>query len=198
MWNAHRDCPNWSEQAEHHVAGSLGRASAGARGLAWVAAGRSVRYSNSVSVEKVDEPVLLHNPGRIAARVARQVELGLATVDLSVSQYRILGALSEGSDLSSHLAERLAVRPPSVTAVIDGLVSRGLVARTHSEDDRRRISLQLTEGGQQLLLAADRAMRERLEQIASTLAPKAAARALESLELWHDALEANRASKSRS
>jgi long-chain acyl-CoA synthetase len=148
-----------------------------------------------MSLEQLDPPARLFNPGRAAAWLAKQVELGLAGVDLSLSQYRILGVLAEGSAMSSSLAERLAVRPPSITAVIDGLVARGLVARTHSEDDRRRIALELTTEGRSLLESADRAVRDRLEHIASGLGPKAAAKAIESLTLWQDALYAHWAAR---
>ena len=150
-----------------------------------------------MSIEQLDKSSLVHNPGRIAAWLAKQVEIGLGNVELSVSQYRILGLLAEGSAMSSSLAERLAVRPPSVTAVIDGLVSRGLVVRTHSEDDRRRISLALTAEGEAVLQSADRAVSDRLEQIASGLGPKSAARALESLALWQEAMLILRASRSQ-
>jgi len=67
------------------------------------------------------------HPGRTAAWMAKQVEIGLGSVDLSLPQYRVLGLLGESSAVQSYLAERLAVRPPSVTAIIDGLVARGLV-----------------------------------------------------------------------
>jgi long-chain acyl-CoA synthetase len=129
--------------------------------------------------------------------MAKQVELGLASVDLSLSQYRILSLLAEGSAMSSSLAERLAVRPPSVTAVIDGLVARGLVARTHSEDDRRRIALGLTEPGIELLEAADKAVNDRLVQIASGLGAKKGERAIASLGQWHEALVIYRAAKAK-
>ena len=148
-----------------------------------------------MSLEQLDVPARLQNPGRTAAWLAKQVELGLAGVDLSLSQYRILSVLAEGSAMSSSLAERLAVRPPSVTAVIDGLVSRGLVVRTHSEDDRRRIALELTPDGQHLLEAADQAVTDRLEHIASGLGPKAAGKAIASLTLWSDALYAHWANR---
>ena len=68
-------------------------------------------------------------PGRVAARLARQVELGLASVDLTLSQYRILILLVEGKEAASSLADKLAVSRPSVTAVVDGLVQRGAVER---------------------------------------------------------------------
>lgn len=149
-----------------------------------------------MTIEQVETPARLHNPGRTAAWLAKQVELGLATADLSLSQYRILGLLAEGSAMSSSLAERLAVRPPSVTAVIDGLVSRGLVERTHNEDDRRRISLAITARGQEVLESADSGVNGRLEQIAAGLpSAKSNARALENLALWHQALVIHRAAR---
>lgn len=136
------------------------------------------------------------NPGRTAAWLAKQAELALVTVDLSLSQYRILGLLAEGSTMSSALAERLAVRPPSVTAVLDGLVGRGLVERTHSRVDRRRVSLELTDDGLALLESADAAVNGRLQQIAGALGQaEAADQALASLSLWHDAIVAYRAAR---
>jgi long-chain acyl-CoA synthetase len=148
-----------------------------------------------VSIEQLEQQTRVHNLGRTAAWLAKQVELGLTAADLSLSQYRILALLAEGSAVSSALAERLAVRPPSVTAVIDGLVARGLVARTHSEDDRRRVSLGITADGQAVLDAADRSVNERLEQIAAGLGARQSARALDSLALWHEALVIHRASR---
>ena len=148
-----------------------------------------------MSIEQLETPARLRNPGRTAAWLSKQVELGLGDVDLSLSQYRILGILAEGSAVSSALAERLAVRPPSVTSVIDGLVARRLVERTHSEDDRRRVALGLTPEGEALLKAADQAVNGRLEQIAAHLGAKQSSRAIEDLALWHDALVAYRAAR---
>ncbi len=157
----------------------------------------SVRYSNNVSVEQLDPTERTYSPGRTAAWLAKQVELGLTTVDLSISQYRILSILAEGSAQSSALAERLAVRPPSVTAVIDGLVTRGLVERTHREDDRRRVSLELTTEGLSVLASADEAVNGRLEQISSGLGAKGSARALSCLSHWHDAMVLYRAARAK-
>ena len=62
---------------------------------------------------------------RAVARLAKQVEVALGPLDLSLPQYRVLALLGEGSTASSVLARRLAVSPPSVTAVVDGLVGAG-------------------------------------------------------------------------
>ena len=132
-------------------------------------------------------------PGRAAAWLAKQVELGLATVELSLPQYRVLSLLDEGSAFSSALAERLAVRPPSVTGVIDGLVGRNLVERRHADDDRRRVTHVLTPAGRQVLAQADEAVNERLRTIADSLPePGAGDRALESLLVWPEAMAAHR------
>jgi DNA-binding MarR family transcriptional regulator len=107
--------------------------------------------------------------GRTAAWLAKQVELGLASVDLSLPQYRVLGLLDGSSAVSSDLAERLAVRPPSVTSVVDGLVTRGLVERRDVVADRRQVDHVLTNAGRRTLDEADAAVTARLRDIAACL-----------------------------
>jgi long-chain acyl-CoA synthetase len=132
--------------------------------------------------------------GRVAARLSRQVEVGLAQVDLSLPQYRLLTMLAEGSVAASALADRLAVKPPSVTAVVDGLVSRGLVERCSYSGDRRRVGHVLTARGRRLLEEADRTVETRLAGIAAYLDdPQDVAGALRGLDCWRLALDAYRA-----
>jgi long-chain acyl-CoA synthetase len=142
----------------------------------------------------VTSKLLNESVGRTAARLARQLELALASVELSLAQYRMLLQLAEGAEASTSLARKLAVSAPSVTAVVDGLVQRGLVVRSQSEQDRRRVSLALTDAGRTLVEAAEAAVRIRLEEIAGALGDEARAeQALNALALWGDALEAHRA-----
>ena len=123
------------------------------------------------------------------AWLARQVELGAGDADLSLPQYRVLGLLDGGPVISSALADRLAVQRPSVTAVVDGLVARGLVDRRPGEGDRRQVSHTLTDDGRRVLAAADAAVERRLEAVAGCL-PDAdqARRAVDDLGLWQQAL----------
>jgi len=133
------------------------------------------------------------HPGRTAAWLAKQVELGLATVDLTLPQYRILWLLDYGPSVSSALANRLAVSPPSVTSVVDGLVARGLVQRRHDQADRRQVAHVLTPEGRSTLEAAARAVDDRLAEIAPCLPNgRLAERAEASLELWQRAMLAHR------
>ena len=134
--------------------------------------------------------------GRTAAWLAKQVEVGLADVDLSLPQYRVLGFLDESSAVSSDLAHRLAVRPPSVTSMVDGLVGRGLVERRAVQSDRRQVDHVLTDAGRRVLEAADRAVEARLADIAGSLDdPAETDRAFEGLAVWRRAQRAHRAAR---
>jgi long-chain acyl-CoA synthetase len=126
--------------------------------------------------------------GRVAAWLSKRVEVALTQVDLTLPQYRVLGILAEGSNAASGLAGRLAVRPPSVTALIDGLVARDLVERKQEEGDRRRIALCLTPAGVRIVAEADLMLDAYITSIAATLPSEDEAAALGSLELWGHAL----------
>jgi len=129
--------------------------------------------------------------GRTAAWLGKQVEIGLGSVDLSLPQYRILGLLDEHSEVSSVLAERLAVRPPTVTAVVDGLVTRGLVERRPVEGDRRRVGHVLTPEGLTILHEADAAIEARLVVVTDAMGDAdAAEEAFAGLARWRRALVA--------
>jgi long-chain acyl-CoA synthetase len=132
--------------------------------------------------------------GWTAARLARHVEVALATLDLTPAQYRMLVQIARGTDASSSLAQKLAVSAPSVTSVVEGLVQRGAVERAHSVEDRRRIALALTDDGRSLLGAAEDALRERLQSIAVELEDEGLVdEAIAALSLWGEALDRARA-----
>lgn len=85
--------------------------------------------------------------------------------DLSVPQFRVLVFLarSDGASLSD-VAAHLGLTPPTTSVMVDGLVSRGLVARQANPDDRRRITLGLTATGQAAMASAQQITRNRLAE----------------------------------
>lgn len=132
----------------------------------------------------------------MTAWLARQAEVALAEKDLSLPQYRVLALLAEGKALPSSLADSLNVRRPSITAVVDGLVSRGLVVRLPDEEDRRKVTHQITRAGRRLLATADRAIEERLALIAAAKGDEpTAATAFKGLSAWGELLAAWRAKR---
>ncbi len=132
--------------------------------------------------------------GWTVARLARQVEVALGTLDLSPAQYRMLVQIARGTDASSSLAQKLAVSAPSVTSVVEALVQRGAVERAHSAADRRRIALALTDDGRELLLRAEEGLQARLQAIAGELDDEAlVSGAISAMDIWGDALDRARA-----
>jgi len=148
-----------------------------------------VRYSKEVVPAPNQLPIAAHEAARGAAWLAKQVEVALAEIDLTLPQYRVLALLNDGSASATDAAERLAVSPPSVTAVIDGLVARTLVLRAPVAGDRRRVELVLTDAGTCTLSAADEAVATRLAAV-SEFGPieRAGTDGLEALSWWRRAL----------
>ena len=130
--------------------------------------------------------------GRTLARLARQVELGAATAELSLSQYRVLMILDSGQEAASSLADKLAVSRPSITGVVDGLCSRGLVCRDNVDGDRRRVDVRLTEVGAAALATAEAEIGRRLAAIAAHMESAELDDPFSSLAPWRDALNAYR------
>jgi DNA-binding MarR family transcriptional regulator len=93
---------------------------------------------------------------RALALAARKLER--ATGDLTLAQYRVLALVAAGDERSSLVAERLAVAKPTITAVVDGLVERGLLTREAVAGDRRSLRLVVTANGRKALAAAEDSM----------------------------------------
>lgn len=68
--------------------------------------------------------------------------LGLGPADL-----RCLDWLSEGPLTAKELATATGLRPAATTALIDRLEAKGLLRRSPSPDDRRRVLVEMTEEG---------------------------------------------------
>ncbi len=145
-------------------------------------------HATATTTRPIGDGPSLGTYGRVTAWLSKRVEFALAQMDLTLPQYRVLGILAEGSAAASGLAGRLAVRPSSVTAIIDGLLAKGLVDRRHEEGDRRRIALRLTDDGARTVAEADRAVDAYLASIAAYLPDEDGAMVLRSLELWGQAL----------
>lgn len=73
---------------------------------------------------------------------------------LSVTELRILRRIARHVRLATELAAALDVTVPTVSACVDGLVRRGLVARCDAEGDRRAVPLTITARGSAVLAAA--------------------------------------------
>ena len=133
---------------------------------------------------------------RGVVRLSRQIEITLGEFSLSVSQFRLLDRLVSGSAAGRSLAEWMAVKPPSITALVDGLVARGLVERTADPTDRRRITHDVTPAGRELHNAASSAIAARLSHLVEYADDDTrGADMVAALASWNDAIERARAAK---
>jgi DNA-binding MarR family transcriptional regulator len=78
----------------------------------------------------------------------------LRPLGLSPSAYNVLMALHNTEDRilePCQLAERLLISRPSITGLLDTLQGKGLVERRPHPDDGRRVLVELTDGGVEVL-----------------------------------------------
>jgi len=75
--------------------------------------------------------------------------------DMSIPQFRTLRFIQRNPDSSlSDLAEHLGLTLPSASKLVDGLVKQKLLTRKESAEDRRRLTLILTQTGTSIVDSA--------------------------------------------
>lgn len=100
-------------------------------------------------------------------RLARRLRCARAVDAMSDAQLAVLATLRlHGRRTISALAERERVTAPSMTSTINGLEEQGLVLRTPDAEDRRRVQVDITEAGAEIVAQT---LRRRDELLAEML-----------------------------
>lgn len=85
---------------------------------------------------------------RLRRAMRRAARAGDPDNTLSVAQLELLSCLSENpGSRPSELAKRLRLAPSSVTTLVNGLRTRGMISRVGGTADRRTVVLSVTEDG---------------------------------------------------
>lgn len=93
----------------------------------------------------MDLPELIRGVNR---RLEQMLEAELKPRSISLHQYRVLEALTEGNGLPmGDLATRLLVDGPTLTKIIDRMVESAQVYRAPDPHDRRRVLIFLSQRG---------------------------------------------------
>lgn len=101
-------------------------------------------------------PDTLHLLGALR-RIAQSLDTYSKTIEheagLTLPQLLLLEALRSEAEppTTGRLAQRVSLTQGTVTSILDRLEVRGLVRRTRSDDDRRRVLVALTSRGRSLL-----------------------------------------------
>jgi DNA-binding MarR family transcriptional regulator len=101
-------------------------------------------HANTMAVAERLRPVLL--------RLARELRREARQAGISPEQVSLLVAVKYAPGIGvRELADRERVSAPAMSNRVDRLENDGLVERTPSADDRRRVGLTLTDEGQRVL-----------------------------------------------
>jgi DNA-binding MarR family transcriptional regulator len=103
-----------------------------------------ITQTDTVAVAEALRPSLM--------RISRELRRESRAVGVSAEQVSLLVAIKYAPGIGAgELAARERISPPAMTQHIDRLERDGLVVRTPSPDDRRRVGLALTEEGRRVL-----------------------------------------------
>src|SRR5690242_1166775 len=120
--------------------------------------------SNTTPVSYSDDTARAMNAIRSVVRALRLNTRSIeGKLGISLAQLFVLQQLAEKpADSLNELAERTATHQSSVSVVVRRLVDRGLVSRTASAADKRRIEIDLTPAGRALLADAPTTITKQL------------------------------------
>lgn len=89
---------------------------------------------------------------RTQRALARDLGTVLEEEGTSVDQWRVLRALDTAEGVSmGELATAVEIPHPTLTRLVDSLVDSAYLYRSHSREDRRRVSVHVSELGRQKL-----------------------------------------------
>ncbi len=111
--------------------------------------------------------------------------LAAENFELTVEQFHILRHIRKGVHIASDLATAKNISRPAISQALDALVNKGLVTRTRSAQDRRRVELELSAAGNALLDAVFQNTRGWMKEKINMLSPdelETIMRAMESLK----------------
>jgi DNA-binding MarR family transcriptional regulator len=99
-----------------------------------------------------------------ASSLAARQKLGLVRADMVTLELLTLGPLAP-----TEIAEQLGINTSTATGILDRLEGLGLIQRTPSRTDRRRLMVSITPHGRRRFRSAYRTRWEWLHQMAASL-----------------------------
>jgi DNA-binding MarR family transcriptional regulator len=127
-----------------------------------------------VNVNLVNDHVVVANRLRpVLLRLHRELRREVRDLGITPGQASLLAAISLEPGIGVRgLAAREGMSPAGMSGHVDRLEAAGLVRRTPSDSDRRRVGLELTEQGRRLVKAAKRRRTAWLASRLKTLTPE--------------------------
>ena len=90
--------------------------------------------------------------------------------DLTLSQHYLLAALADHPGMpTGELALAAGVSPPTATRMLDGLERDDIVIREPSAEDRRKVTIRLTDEGRKIVRSKQRQVSARRKAVFESL-----------------------------
>jgi len=131
----------------HIVEGNVAQEPLGPKGIGPKGIGPKGIGPQGIGTEQIG-PELADIVSRLRRAMRRAARAADPALGLSVAQLELLSCMAEHPGVRpSQLARMLRLAPSSVATLLNGLQSAGYVVRTGGADDRRTVSLHLSEAG---------------------------------------------------
>ncbi len=105
--------------------------------------------------------------------LTRYAAAGIEETGLGLSDFGVLEALLHKGPLPVNtIGPIVDLTPGSISTAVDRLVTKGLVSRIESSEDRRVRIVALSPGGRELIASAFRKHSEQMKRVFSELSPK--------------------------
>ncbi|MDU4960092.1 MAG: MarR family transcriptional regulator [Sporomusaceae bacterium] len=134
--------------------------------------------------DKTQLQTLRHDMRLLARKMELMTKGEASCCGITLSQCHLLTEIGwAGTASLNTLSERLGVDKSTMSRNIDILVTARLVSRTTAPDNRRAVSIALTDPGQQLFEQIEASMTQFYQTLLQALPPDKRGQVLESLEL---------------
>lgn len=114
--------------------------------------------------------------------------------DVTVAQCVVLQSLLEQPSEAAVLAERNGVSRPAMTRLVDGLERREWVVRTRDPEDRRHVTIELTDAGRREAQMLYDRTKQAVETVLGRVPRGKRNQVIESIKLLREILDECRAS----
>ncbi|OCG74791.1 MarR family transcriptional regulator [Microbacterium sediminis] len=103
-------------------------------------------------------------------RLSRRMRQQRAVAEMTDGQFAVLAHLNSlGPHTLSALADREGITAPSMNRTVNGLEELGFLTRTEDPDDRRRVSIAITDAGREVVTETTRRRDEWLARVLAGL-----------------------------
>jgi DNA-binding MarR family transcriptional regulator len=106
-----------------------------------------------------------------------------AMVDLTAAQLQTMIMVHMRGKVSmNELSDTLGVSPPSTSVMVDKLVEKGILTRSHSDKDRRKVFVEISPQAVNVMVGVENAILQSFVELVEKIGPETA-------QKWGEVLE---------